>query len=46
MAEGRLRGAGEEVARASCPVSFKLTRAAAEQWVNEGMGTVYENSDW
>ncbi|MEL6179722.1 MAG: hypothetical protein AAFS10_12255 [Myxococcota bacterium] len=48
--EGQLVGLsreGEEVARVSCPPSFKLTRDAARQWVTNGMGPVFEeHSAW
>ena len=43
--EGELVGlsrAGEELARVSCPVSFKLTSEVALEWVDQGFNPIYE----
>ena len=41
-----LNRANEEIGRASCPLGYKLTREAAEAWVNEGFQTIREEQDW
>ncbi len=41
-----LNRAKEELARVSCPLSFKLTREAALEWVNSGFEPVQGGSSW